>query len=258
MPSPNLRKCVLFVFMTLLILETSGAGNAGNALHLANGAAGAEGSDNWRLAAPVRVIIHSNSDWGRILFDDLNGTNSNGIRIRSVLSSGWLEGRDSDDVVNAGRKMSWPDTEYNRSVTRNGDMVEFFKGLRDFHDTIAYADLTLEVNFDLTRLYVWLMTGGNGTTEFSIVNRDTGATIWRDIVVATGETLQVRRVMSPQPFLEAGRAESSIAVTWLSIVILVIIVLNFPVVEAVWKRVRRKADEGGSAQTASEEGTGWK
>lgn len=258
MPSPNLRKCVLFIFMVLLILETPGTGNAANALQLTSGAVGAEASDNWREAAPVRVTIRSNSDWGRILFDDLNGTNSNGIRIRSVLSSGWLEGRDSDDVVNVGRKIPWPDTEYNRSVTRNGDMVEFFKGLRDFHDTEAYADLTLEVNIDLTRLYVWLMTGGNGTTAFNIVSRDTGGVIWRDIVVATGETLQVRRVMSPQPFFEAGRAESSIVVTWLSIVILVIVVLNFPVVEAVRKRMRRKADEGGSVQTASEEGTGWK
>ena len=266
MPSPILRKCVLLVFVTLLILETLGPGNAANASRFIDGSAGTEASDNWQEAAPVRVIMRSNSDWGRILFDDLNGTNSNGIKIKSVQSSGWLEGRETDYVVYAGRKMAWPDTEYNQSITRYGDMVAFFKGLRDFHDAVAYADLTLEVNLDLTRVYVWLMTGGNGTTTFEIVSRDTGGIIWQDIVVGTGETLQARRVMSPQPFFEAGRAESSVAVTWLLIVILVIIVLNFPVVEAVRKRMRRKADRSesrrreqhGMGETTGGEGAYWK
>jgi hypothetical protein len=232
----------LLVFVILLILETLGIGNAANASRSTNGSAGTEGSDNWQEAAPVRVIMRSNSDWGRILFDDLNGTNSNGIKIKSVLSSGWLEGRETDYVVYAGRKIAWPDTEYNRSITRYGDMIAFFKGLRHFHDAVAYADLTLEVNLGLDRVYVWLMTGGNGTTTFEIVSRDTGGIIWQDIVVGTGETLQAKRVMSPQPFFEAGRAENSIVVTWLSIVVLAMIVLNFPVVEAIRKRMRRKAD----------------
>jgi len=242
MPSPIVRKCVLLVFVILLILETLGTGNAANASRSTNGSARTEASDNWQEAAPVRVIMRSNSDWGRILFDDLNGTNSNGIQIKSVVTSGWLEGRETDYVVYAGRKMAWPDTEYNGSITRHGDMVAFFKGLRNFDNAVAYADLTLEVNLDLSRVYVWLMTGGNGTTTFEIVSRDTGGIIWQDIVVGTGETLQARRVMSPQPFFEAGRAESTVVVAWLSIVILVIIILNFPVVEAIRKRLRRKQD----------------
>jgi hypothetical protein len=267
MPSAILRKRLLLVFVILLIIETLGSGNAASASWSINASAGTEASDNWQEAAPVRVIMRSNSDWGRILFDDLNGTNSNGIKIKSVLSSGWLGGRETDYEVYAGRKMAWPDTEYNQSITRHGDMVAFFKGLRDFHDAAAYADLTLEVDLDLSRVYVWLMTGGNGTTTFEIVSRDTGGIIWQDIVVGTGETLQARRVMSPQPFFEAGRAESSIVVAWLSIVILVIIVLNFPVVEAIRNRMRKKAngsdprrqrEQYGVGETAGGGSTDWK
>jgi hypothetical protein len=184
--------------------------------------------------------MRSTADWGRVLFDDLNGTNSNGLRVRSVIGAGWLEGEDSDDQVYAGRKIAWPDTEYDRIVVRKGDMVAFFKGLNDFHYTEAYADLILEVNTDLPRVYVWLMTGGNGTTSFEIVNKDNGGTMWRDIIVATGETQQVKRVMSPQPFFQPGRTESSVVVTWLTLGILVMLILNFPVLETLLAFVRKK------------------
>jgi hypothetical protein len=218
----------------------------------------------WREASPTRVIINSTSDWGRILFDDLNGTNSNGIRIRSVVDSGWLVGKESDEQVYAGRKIAWPDTEYDRVVARKGDMVSFFKGLGDFHPTVAYADVILEVNLDLPRAYVWLMTGGNGVTSFEIVSQDTGATVWRDIVVGTGETQQVKRVMSPQTFFRPGRTETPVAVVWLSILIVAMIVLNFPVPEAVRARLRRKRGpyerkrlhEQGKHETARGEETG--
>jgi hypothetical protein len=193
----------------------------------------------WREASPTRVIIRSTADWGRVLFDDLNGTNSNGLRIKSVVSSGWLEGKDSNDQLYAGRKIAWPDTEFDTIVARKGDMVAFFKGLSDFHYTEVYADLVLEVNIDLPRVYLWLMTGGNGTTSFEIVNRDNGGTLWRDIVVASGETQQVKRVMSPQPFFQPGRAESSVVVTWLTIGIAVMLVLNFPILENLLTLVRR-------------------
>jgi hypothetical protein len=118
-------------------------------------------------------------------------------------------------------------------------MVAFFKGLNDFHYTEVYADLVLEVNIDLARVYLWLMTGGNGTTSFEIVNKDNGGTLWRDIVVASGETQQVKRVMSPQPFFQPGRAESSVALTWLTIGIAVMLILNFPILETLTALVRR-------------------
>jgi len=193
----------------------------------------------WREASPTRVIIRSNADWGRVLFDDLNGTNSNGLRIRSVVGSGWLEGKDSNDQLYAGRKIAWPDTEYDTIVARKGDMVAFFKGLGDFRYTEVYADLILEVNIDLPRVYIWLMTGGNGTTSFEIVNTDNGGTLWRDIIVASGETQQVKRVMSPQPFFRAGRTESSVVVTWLTIGIIMMLVLNFPILETIMGLIRR-------------------
>jgi hypothetical protein len=217
----------------------------------------------WREASPTRVIMRSTADWGRVLFDDLNGTNSNGLRIKSVISSGWLEGKDSNDQLYAGRKIAWPDTEYDMVVVRKGDMVAFFKGLNDFHYTEAYADLILEVNTDLPRVYVWLMTGGNGTTSFEIVNKDNGGTLWRDIIVATGETQQVKRVMSPQPFFQPGRTESSVVVTWLTMGIFVMVILNFPIFETLLAFVRRKtrtrakaSDSGkGGARDQREEDT---
>lgn len=174
------------------------------------------------------------------MFDDLNGTNTNGMRIKSVLSTGWIVGKEENDVLDAGRKIAWPDTEYNSIITRHGDMVYFFKGIRNFHYTEAYADLVLEVDSSLPQIYVWLMTGGNGTTTFDIVSKTTGGTIWRDVIVGTGETQQVRRVMTPQPFFRTGRAESSVVVAWLSAVIIIIVVLNFPFLEALGCRVHRR------------------
>jgi hypothetical protein len=198
------------------------------------------------------VLIDSTADWARILFDDLNGTNTNGMRIKSVLGSGWLVGNDDNDVLDAGRKIPWPDTEYDRIVTRKGDMVAFFKGLRDFHYTEAYADLILEVDTNLPQIYVWLMTGGNGTTTFDIVSKTTGGTIWRDVIIGTGETQQVRRVMTPQPFFRAGRAESAVVVAWLSIVIITIILLNFPILEVINRRIRRRGETRSSQRREGE------
>ena len=218
----------------------------------------------WKETSLTRIIVNSTADWGRILFDDLNGTNSNGIRIRTVVDSGWLLGKESDEQIFAGRKIAWPDTEYDRVVARKGDMVAFFKGLGDFHPTVAYADLILEINLDLPRVYVWLMTGGNGTTSFEIVSQDKGGTIWRDIMVATGETQQVKRVMSPQTFFRPGRTETTVVMIWLSIVILAILVLNFPVPEAIRALLRRKRgsrepqrrDERGKHESARQGDTG--
>ncbi len=194
----------------------------------------------WSEVDPVKILIDSTADWGRIMFDDLNGTNTNGMRIKSVLSTGWIVGKEENDVLDAGRKIAWPDTEYNSIITRHGDMVYFFKGIRNFHYTEAYADLVLEVDSSLPQIYVWLMTGGNGTTTFDIVSKTTGGTIWRDVIVGTGETQQVRRVMTPQPFFRTGRAESSVVVAWLSAVIIIIVVLNFPFLEALGRRVHRR------------------
>lgn len=232
MPSRGIRRCLSLAFAILIISQASPATFADVS------------TSQWRETPPTRVIIRSTADWGRILFDDFNGANSNGIRIRTVVDSGWLEGRDSDDQIHAGRKIAWPDMEYDKLVAREGDMVAFFKGLGDFHLTEMYADLILEINIEVPWVHLWLMTGGNGTTTFEIVSRDTGETIWRDIVVASGETQQVRRVMSPQAFSQPGRTESSIVVTWLLIVVIVVVVLNFPILEYLGRFRRSRSRSG--------------
>lgn len=231
MPAHDIQRCLAVAFTILVVSQV-----------LVMTSAQVE-TAQWREASPTKIIIDSTADWGRILFDDLNGTNSNGLRIRSVTNSGWLEGRDTDDQLSAGRKMPWRDAEYDRVIVRKGDMVEFFKGLGDFHPTEIYADLILEVNVELPRVYVWLMTGGNGTTTFEIVNQETGDTMWRDIVVANGETQQVRRIMSPQSFFSPGRTETAI-VTWLTVVVLVVVLLNFPVIEVLGGLLRRRRASG--------------
>jgi len=246
------RSFLTFAWAILLFLGAFQAAPSADALGSPLAESRPEASDGWREASPTRVLIRSTADWGRILFDDLNGTNSNGIRIKSVVSSGWIEGRDADDQLYAGHKIAWPDTEYDRVIVRRGDMVAFFKGLGDFHSTEVYADLILELDIELPRVYIWLMTGGNGTSTFEIVSRDTGGTIWRDIVVGTGETQQVKRVMSPQPFFRAGRTESTIVVAWLSIVIVVIIVLNFPIAELLRQRLRAKTRTGSTRRRDGE------
>ena len=208
----------------------------------------AQGGADWH-EEPVRVIIQSTSDWGRILFDDLNGTNSNGLGIKSVLDSGWSTGQDFDDTLQAGRKLAWPDQVYGQTVLRHGDLVEFFKGLNDFHYTEVYADLVLNVDASLPQVYLWLMGGGNGTTTFEITSPATGGTIWRDIIVGNSVTQQVRRVMSPQPFLHPGRTESTVVIAWLGIVVFAIVVMNFPIFEIIYRRIKHPhQSRGGSGR----------
>jgi hypothetical protein len=243
----RVRKSVLIPLLFLIMLSAAiVAGVAGERLGLIQEDQAIGGG--WRETSPIRVIITSTCDWGRILFDDFNGTNSNGLRIRSVADVGWITGRDDDDHLYAGRKLSWPDTEYDRVIVREGDMAAFFKGLGDFDYVEAYADLVLEVNLDMQRVYVWLMTGGNGTTTFELVSRETGGTIWRDVIVGAGETQQVRRVMSPQPLLRTGRAETTVLVAWLTIAILAMIVLNFPSLELIGRLLRRKSKPASQAR----------
>lgn len=203
----------------------------------------AQGSAQWRQAEPVKVIIDSSSDWGRIMFDDLNGTNTNGLRIHSVISAGWTVASDADDVIDAGQKIPWPDTLYNHPITRNGDMVTFLKGVGDFRYTEAYSVLVLDVDVSMPQVYVWLMVGGNGTTTFEIASQTTGGTIWRDVLVGNGETQQVKRIMTPQPFFQTGRTESVVVISWLTFAVVLVLLLNFPVLEAL-RRVKRKVSSG--------------
>ena len=108
----------------------------------------------------------------------------------------------------------------------------------------------LDVDASLPQIYVWLMMGGNGTTTFEIVSQTTGGTIWQDVLVGNGQTQQVRRVLTPQPFFKTGRTEDSIVVAWLIFGIMLMILLNFPVFEAARRRMHETAKKPGIA-------TGW-
>ncbi len=194
----------------------------------------------WQETEPMRVIIQSTSDWGRILFDDLNGTNSNGIRVASVLASGWFTGKYIDYALDVGRKLPWQDQAYNQTIVRHGDLMSFYKGLRDFRYSEVYADVVFDVDLSLPQIYVWLMSGGNGTTTFEINNLADGGTIWRDIIVGNGVTQQVRRVMSPQPFFRPGRSESIVVAAWVSVALVLVIFLNFPILELLVYKIKRR------------------
>jgi hypothetical protein len=200
---------------------------------------------DWQETEPMRIIIQSTSDWGRILFDDLNGTNSNGIRIRTVLTSGWFTGKYIDYALDVGRQIPWQDQAYNQTIVRHGDLMSFYKGLLDFRYSEVYADVVFDVDLSMPQIYVWLMSGGNGTTTFQINNLANGGTIWRDIIVGNGVSQQVRRVMSPQPFFHPARSESVVVAAWLSVALVVVIFLNFPILEFLVYKIKRRRHRGG-------------
>jgi len=196
------------------------------------------------------VTIRSTSDWGRILFDDLNGTNTNGIAIAEVLDTGWFTAQNAEYTLVAGSKVAWQDQVFNQTIIRHGDQVEFFKGLRNFQFSEAYADLLLDINMSMPQVSVWLMTGGEGTTTFEMTNINTGGTLWQDVIVGNGVTQQVRRIMSPQPFFQTATNGDLVVMGWLAGVVVIVIVLNFPIPELISHKLRtlrhrtKTAEEG--------------
>jgi len=228
------RRLVGLVILTLLVISIIAASS--HVLPVAGQLLPAE----WQETEPMRVVIQSTSDWGRILFDDLNGTNSNGIRIVTVLASGWFTGQYIDYALDVGRKLPWQDHAYNQTIVRHGDLMSFYKGLLDFRYSEVYADVVFAVDLSMPQIYVWLMSGGNGTTTFEINNLANAGTIWRDIIVGNGVTQQVRRVMSPQPFFHPARSESIVVAAWVSIALVLVIFLNFPILEFLVYKIKRR------------------
>jgi len=223
-----------FAFIILALLMVSFIASHGN-VPAVTGQLPAD----WQETEPMRVIIQSTSDWGRLLFDDLNGTGTNGIRIRTVLTSGWFTGKYIDYALDVGRYLPWQDQAYNQTIVRHGDLMSFYKGLLDFRYSEVYADIVFDIDLSMPQIYVWLMSGGNGTTTFEINNLANGGTIWRDIIVGNGVSQQVRRVMSPQPFFHPARSESVVVAAWLSVALVVVIFLNFPILEFLVYRIKR-------------------
>ncbi|MEM4246204.1 MAG: hypothetical protein QW390_02795, partial [Candidatus Bathyarchaeia archaeon] len=101
----------------------------------------------WRETPEVRVVMRSTADWARIMFDDTNGTNTNGIRFKRVGDYGWVIRHDDDDIIHVGMDVTWFDVLYGgESVNKTGDIFAFFKGDNDFEYTEDYDDIVFEVD----------------------------------------------------------------------------------------------------------------
>jgi hypothetical protein len=198
------------------------------------------GPEEWVATSPMRVEMKSTADWARIMFDDANGTNTNGLRLVSVLGYGWVMGNDEDDVIDVGVDLTWYDILYEgEAVSKTGDIVAFFKGNDDFDYTEMYADVVLEVDAAAQQVYIYLMIAGKGVTTFQLVNLKTGLTIWRETVSGDGRTMHIKRYIPTQNFLRSPTVGSATVVSMMVVSALILLGLNLPRVKGrTWKGVR--------------------
>ncbi|MGA2971336.1 MAG: hypothetical protein ABSE39_01785 [Candidatus Bathyarchaeia archaeon] len=184
------------------------------------------GATGWQQTPEVRIIMDSTADWARMMFNDLYGTDSNGIRIVDFHSHGWLLGNDSNYRIDAARGLTFLDIIYNSTVMKTGDIIGFFKGNNDFRHTRMFADVILEVNFDMTRVSVYLMLAGAGTTTFQFINKETGVVLWEDTETGRSVTQYLPRYIFPQVFYAKEKIDTYLVLALLAGTILTIILLN--------------------------------
>ncbi len=154
----------------------------------------------WQRTHEIRIIMDSTADWARIMFNDLHGTDDNGIRIAEFHSHGWLAGNNSEYRIDAGRKLTFLDVIYNTTVVKTGDIIGFFKGNNDFRHTRMFADVVLDIDMGMTSVSVYLMLAGAGTTTFQFINKESGTVIWQDMETGQSVTRYIPRSMYPQGF----------------------------------------------------------
>jgi hypothetical protein len=154
----------------------------------------------WQKTQEVRIIMDSTADWARIMFNDLYGTNTNGLSVLEFHSQGWLSGNSSGDRIDAGFRLSFVDVLYNSTVAKTGDIVGFFKGNNNFQHTKMFVDVVLDVDMGLPSVYVVLMLAGAGTTTFQFINKASGVLLWQDSETGRSFTTYVMRTMQPQVF----------------------------------------------------------
>ncbi|MEM2902273.1 MAG: hypothetical protein QXO32_06045 [Candidatus Bathyarchaeia archaeon] len=194
-------------------------------------------SGDWLTTSPIRVEMKSTADWGRIMFDDANGTNTNGIRLVSVLGYGWIMGNDEDDVIDVGVDLTWYDILYEgEAVSKTGDIVAFFKGNEDFDYTEMYADVILEVDGGSQQVYMYLMIAGKGVTTFQLVNLKTGLPVWRETVSGDGRTMHIKRYVPTQNFLRTPTVGSATVVSMMVVSALILLGLNLPRVKGRFRK----------------------
>jgi len=179
----------------------------------------------WRETPPIRVIMRSTADWGRIMFDDEVGNNTNGIRFKHILSCGWFSGNDSDDEISVG-KGTWYDVLYNVTVKKTGDIVAFNKQREDFNYAEMYADVVFEIDASMISGYIWLMLAGQGITVFQLTNLQDQYTIWQETMSGTGHTRHVRRYIVLDSFFRRWEISPTSVVVLTLMAILMIILLS--------------------------------
>jgi hypothetical protein len=199
-------------------------------------------AQGWQAAPEIRVVMDSTADWARVMFNDLSGTNLNGVRAARFDSDGWLTGNDSDDRIDAGFGLTFVDIVYNQTVVKTGDIVGFFKGNNDFGHTRMYADVDLMVNTNMPQVSIFLMLAGAGTTTFQFINKETGLVIWQDMETGNSFTQYTRRYMSPDVFF-AKQQIQTIYIALMAIGAVAVIVLLNPV--AINRRNRKRVDDDG-------------
>jgi hypothetical protein len=180
----------------------------------------------WEKSPEIRIIMDSTADWARIMFNDLYGTNNNGLRVLEFRGHGWLSGNDSDDRIDAGFGLSFVDVLYNSTVTKTGDIVGFFKGNNDFRHTKMYVDVVLSIEMGLPNVYLYLMLAGAGTTTFQFINKETGVLIWQDSETGHTFTQYNIRSMPPKLFFTTERIDAILVLALIISGILAIIILN--------------------------------
>jgi hypothetical protein len=180
----------------------------------------------WDRSPEIRIIMDSTADWTRIMFNDIYGTNSNGIRVLEFRGHGWLSGNDSDDRIDAGFGLTFIDVLYNSTVSKTGDIVGFFKGNNDFRHTKMFVDVVLDIDMGLPSVYVYLMLAGAGTTTFQFINKQTGVLIWQDSENGHTFTQYAMRSMSPKAFFTSERIDTILVIALIVGGIISIAVLN--------------------------------
>lgn len=183
----------------------------------------------WEETPEFRLIMRSTADWGRIMFDDTNGTNTNGIRFKEIISYGWVIKHDENDIIDVGVDLTWFDILYGGDpVNKTGDIVAFFKGENDFEYTEVFSDIIFEVDTSLSQIYIYLMISGKGTTTFELYNKKTNTIIWKETYSGDGHTQHIKRYIPSQLFFQVPRVASTTVISMALITILIVIGLNLP------------------------------
>jgi hypothetical protein len=190
----------------------------------------------WQRTPEIRIVMDSTADWAQIMFNDLVGGTSNGARVVSIGSRGWLLGNDTDDRIDAGR-LTFVKILYNSTVLTTGDIVGFFKGNSDFEHTRMYVDVVLEVNTNMRQVYFFLILAGAGTTTFQLINKQSGIAIWQETDAGNSFTQYARRWISTQAFFAREQIETVVVIILAIATIAMVIVLN--VLPALRKPGRR-------------------